>query len=412
MKKGFNFLKELNAIVFIIAIAAVLLFASCNRDNGASLSNEDFFRVMPRDNGKSLEIIRYTGNKQSVNIPSRLHGMPVTRIGDGVFSGKELITVTIPNGITEIGNRAFLGNMLTIVTIPNSVTTIGNNAFRDNNLTKITIGSKVTFIGEYAFRDNQLVNVTIPNSVINIEAGAFMGAWDDENNQPLGTITSVSIGNSVTTIGDKAFENNAITSVKIPNKTAYIGEFSFADNRITSVNIPASVTFIGGMAFAANPLANVSIDANNTKYAVNGSYIMSKDGKQTVWYFGTEKNVTIPDGVITIGDRSFAGNQLSSVSIPESVTTIMSGAFKDNKINAIVLPNSVQSIGLGAFSGNQISRITIGSNVQGAENINSRFGDQYNRDRNSYYYYDGNAFAKAAGTYIQQGRDWTAQTER
>ena len=72
-------------------------------------------------------------------------------------------------------------------------------------------------------------------------------------------LTSVSIGNSVTSIGNWAFFNSSLRSVSIPNNVTRIGKYAFSDNALTSVSIGDSVTSIGDKAFSGNRLTSVSI---------------------------------------------------------------------------------------------------------------------------------------------------------
>jgi len=61
----------------------------------------------------------------------------------------------------------------------------------------LTIGNSVTEIGDYAFCDcSGITSLTLPNSVTTIGRSAFDGCSG---------ITSLTLPNSVTTIGDKAF---------------------------------------------------------------------------------------------------------------------------------------------------------------------------------------------------------------
>jgi hypothetical protein len=89
-------------------------------------------------NGNIVDI--YYKNFLEAYITSNIYGPeggkivldgPITRIGNGVFEGREYLTsITIPNGVKEIGTQAFKGcSSLTSVTIPNSVTSIGEGAF-------------------------------------------------------------------------------------------------------------------------------------------------------------------------------------------------------------------------------------------------------------------------------------------
>ena len=65
---------------------------------------------------------------------------------------------------------------MTSVTIPNNVTTIWGTTFTGcSSLTNLTIGSSVTSIGMYAFEDCGFTNVTIPERVTSIGDFAFEG---------------------------------------------------------------------------------------------------------------------------------------------------------------------------------------------------------------------------------------------
>ncbi len=150
--------------------------------------------------GGVVEITGYTGPGGTVDIPGKIGGQPVTRIGDNAFSYcTGLTSVTIPNSVTSIGDGAFYSCMgLTSVAIPDSVTSIGGWAFYDcAGLTSVTIPSSVSSIGDSTFDScTGLTGVTIPNGVTSIGYGAFFNCSG---------LTGVTIPDSVTHIGDWAF---------------------------------------------------------------------------------------------------------------------------------------------------------------------------------------------------------------
>jgi len=109
-------------------------------------------------------------------------------------------------------------------------------------LTSITIPNSVTSIGESAFYYcTGLTSITIPNSVTSIGGSAFYVCSG---------LTSITIPNSVTSIGSYTFSNcSALTSITIPNSVTSIGESAFYKcTSLTSITIPNSVTWIGRKA--------------------------------------------------------------------------------------------------------------------------------------------------------------------
>ena len=310
---------------------------------------------------------------QTVTYNSKTYS--VTTIGSSAFwycTG--LTSVTIPNSVTSIGNYAFYGcSRLTSVTIPNSVTTIGSGAFYACGLTSVTIPNSVTTIGDSAFDNcSSLTSVTIPNSVTTIGGYAFYNtAW--YNNQPDGLVyagkvlysykgtmpqsTSIVIKDGTLGIAGSAFYACGLTSVTIPNSVTSIGSFAFSGcDGLTSVTIPNSVTSIGDDAFSGcDGLTSVTIPNSVTSI---GNYAFYACSRLT--------NITIPNSVTTIGYNVFcACRGLTSVTIPNSVTTIESGAFDYcTGLTSVTIPNSVTTIGEYAFSGcTGLTSVTIGNSV-------------------------------------------------
>ena len=178
----------------------VISNAELFRTTGIRSVPVDTSNFIVRDDGT---LTRFDGSETDVVIPFMVNGIHVTAIGNGVFRGRGLTSVDIPDTVRSIGYRAFYNNQLTNVTIPGSVVTIGQHAFGNNRLRIVDISDGAASIGNSAFRNNQLTNVTLPNSVTRLDALAF------GNNQ----LASVTIPNSVT-FADTPF-GDTVTSITI-----------------------------------------------------------------------------------------------------------------------------------------------------------------------------------------------------
>ena len=208
----------------------------------------------------------------------------------------------------------------------------------DTSLTELVIpgfidGAEVTAISYMAFQNHEaLAEVEIPNTVTSVGENAFDGTallnsqsgvkYADTWVVSCDTdVTSAEIREGTTGIADKAFQKCvSLTTVSIPDSVLYIGG-AFPDcSSLTSVTIPDGVTETDSATF------------------IRCKSLMS---------------VTIPDGVTTIGSNAFAScSSLAEITLPDSVTSIEDSAFYACKsLTTITVPDNVSVIEENAFQG-------------------------------------------------------------
>jgi len=247
--------------------------------------------------------------------------------------------VALPALVRAQVNYAISGNTAYVACSPNAR---GNVV-----ITNIYDGYPVTSIGYSAFNGcTRLKSVTIPNSVTSLGNYAFVASG----------ITNVSIPNSVTSMGEDAFDGcSSLTSVTIGTNVTGIGGYAFEGCiGLTSVTIPDSVTNIGGGAFFdCYNLTAITVDTNNPAYS-SVAGVLFDIGRDTLIQYpagNTSNSYIIPNTVIHIGDSAFYYcTSLTSVTIGTDVTNIGWYAFYEcTSLTSVTIPDSVTSIGELAF---------------------------------------------------------------
>jgi hypothetical protein len=243
-------------------------------------------------------------------------------------SGETTVSLS-PDGTLKVGGQGAMedyGCRYDLAIAP----WLGRRQFYDSYYTKVKreqlkaegIPVEDAYVKLPGFIDARVINrLIIEDGVTHIGRGAFM--YCDG-------MTSVTIPNSVTTIGGCAFWRNGLTSVIIPSSVTAIEPYAFFECFwLTSVTIPGSVTAIEESAFG---------------------------------YCGSLTSVTIPGSVTSIGDRAFRECVgLKTVTIEEGVTAIEEGAFMGcSNLTSVTIPKSLIFIDRYAFSGcTALTAITI-----------------------------------------------------
>ena len=165
---------------------------------------------------------------------------------------------------------------------------------------------------------------------------------DSEGFRDCSRLTSITLGNSVTSIDDYAF--SGCTNLPVIDNIRYADTYlvGVTNKSLSSYNIKEGTKWIGNNAFSGcTSLTSITIQDSVT-------YI----GNYAFYDCSSLTSIEIPDSVTSIGSHAFYNcSSLTSITLGNSVTSIGSYAFADCRyLTSINILDSVTSIGYGAFS--------------------------------------------------------------
>ena len=294
-------------------------------------------------------------------------------------------TLVIPADVTEIESEAFLGDTaIDEVVLPEGIESIGEKAFAESSVKKINLPKTLVTIADDAFPDSVEVTAEEGTKAYDwaVEHGYISPFLFTENEDGTCTVSGYTgqaseleipaedkAGRKVTVIGKSAFEKNGtVEKVTLPEGIKAIESKAFSDSALKRIHLPASLERIADDAFGANVEILAEEGTMAYDWAVEHGYIVpslsftfspNDDGTCTVTGCAHETaEVKIPfedpDGrkVTAVGEGAFAGNEtIEQVTLPDGLVSIGSKAFADSSVKSINLPDSVTRIADDAFEG-------------------------------------------------------------
>ena len=338
----------------------------------------------------------YTASHENVDVDGRLvfpdtyNGKPITKIIHESYKQKHNLTsVRFPKRLTVIGEGTFSCSSLENVIIPEGVTTIEESAFQiTNKLKNVSFPSTLVVIEDLAFGTSGMESLLLPSNVKTLGYAAFASCDN------LKTV-SFEKGSKLTELGEDAFSGCPnLQEVTLPDSLQTIGSFAFNGcDKLTALHIPQGIMELKDAAVFNKAITAYTVAEENPAYKAIDGNVYSKDGTELVQYavgkeatefivpdevtkigsyaFYTEGNllkVSLPQGLIEIGDYAFCGCGITEIDLPYGLTTIGEGVFAYyggvSNLTSIVVPDSVTSYGNEAFSTKQLSKLILSKNIK------------------------------------------------
>lgn len=264
-------------------------------------------------------------------------GPDVTRVDNYAFKNSMITSVTFEHTPANFGNYVFQDCALLETAEFQEAVNIPQNTFEGcTELAAVVFGSTCGTIGARAFRYcNSLTTISDLSSVTSIAERAFAGTG----------FTSLPSGLNRTgiTFGQYMFEGSALASVDVSAWTA-VPAYCFQNcASLSSVTLGSSLTTINDFAFyGCSSLETVFLPASVTQI------------KQRA--FENSGLTALPSGLhdgITLGNYVFSGTNLTVVTLPDALTTLGSSKYTFSNCTSLTEfhPNKVTVLNEGCFKG-------------------------------------------------------------
>ena len=286
--------------------------------------------------------------------------------------------------------------------------TCGDNAFwkLDKDYTLTISGTGAMYDYPTGDGDNWWTDWNLPwkycydmiQRVVVEEGVTYLG---EESLSSLRNATSLSLPNSLTTIGQAALYAIGVSSLVIPDKVVSIGDFAFNGcANLQTITLPAGLRKIGHCFIECSNLKTINFKGTMKQWLACGggestfpaqtqvvcaSGTLNLDGTcgdDLTWTLDNSGKLTISgtgamyDYDCDYESYSFTSpwakyrSMIRSVEIGSGVTSIGSYAFVDTNITSLNIPGNVKSLGAGSFSDNRyLVNLTFSSGLKRIESM-------------------------------------------
>lgn len=332
--------------------------------------------ILPRQqvtflsNSLSVDVLYKTLKERVIdNNLQRINALPkgIFKVGDLFYRATQdgdVVEVSSESGDYNPEFRCF-GNDIPELIIPQTiqyagyeyeVIGIGESAFRNSyGYKSVIIPPTVKYIKGTAFADSSIVSIVIPDSVTEIGEWAF----------DCSRLAEIKLSKNIRHLRKCLFKDcSSLASLILPKGLKQIEDSIFSGCGIGSITIPDTVVNIGSGVFRDSSIATIVVDKENPKYD-NRENCGAIIETATDTLIAAGSNSTIPNSVKCIGSNvlSFDKN-IKSLVVPNGVLLIKECAYSISSIESVIIPDSVLVIEDEAFAYcDNLHTVTLGRNI-------------------------------------------------
>lgn len=305
--------------------------------------------------------------------PISEQGYEVAGILAGAFSGNQVKTITVLDGVCDIQSGAFRGCLeATEITLPANAN-VAKSAFGGlQKLTTLTMAMKhplAFYFAEdgysnlhypvYQSENGKTVRGQIPSSLAKINVLDELVPYSFSQCKGICEIT---LDSDITVLPTAVFSGcSKLVKLQCSDALISIGEDAFQwCSSITEFEIPDTVTHIGAYAFNGSGLKEITLP---------GSLVLTSSDVCIFKECPNLAEVVFEGNVNIIPMSTFEKcKKLSNIMLPNSVTVIKSKAFYEcEKLFYFTMPSLLQEIGEFAFAGTSLLTVDLPASLKTME---------------------------------------------